>query len=137
MSGDHRGRGLAGLIAAAGVWAACSTAGMTKAPASLRDYEYLVPGTDSLDEALVQALRESHLTVRRRVQGGDTPTLVVLHFHEAPAAGETGTGHLLLQLSDTRRVGVKGEARVALDSLPPGALNRARALLDSLGLGRH
>ena len=123
------------LALVAGTWMACSTAGMVRAPSSLRDYEYLILGSDSLDEALAVALREAHLTVRRQVRGGETPTLVVMHFHEAAAPGTSGgAGYLLVQLTDTRRVGVVGEARLALDSIGPGASVRARALLDSLGL---
>lgn len=111
----------------------CSTAGMVRAPSSLRDYEYLIVGSDSLDQAFAAALKEAHLTVRRQVRGGETPTLVVLHFHEAAE----GSGYLVLQLTDTRRVGVVGESRIALDSIDGGAAVHARALLDSLGIRAH
>lgn len=111
----------------------CSTAGMVRSPSSLRDYEYLIVGSDSLDQALTVALKEAHLTVRRQVRGGETPTLVVLHFQET----SEGSRHLVLQLTDTRRVGVVGEARIALDSIGGGAAVHARALLDSLGIRAH
>lgn len=138
----HRSRHrLPMLLIAAGCGLACSMAGISRAPSSLRDYEYLIVGTDTLDEALAKALRDAHLTVRRKIRGGETPTLVVMHYHESappPGPGEPqGAGYLLLQLTDTRRVGVVGEARLDLDSIGPGAGPRARALLDSLGLKAH
>lgn len=133
-----RYRALRLIVAAVGTSVACSTAGIVRAPSSLRDYEYLILGSDSLDEALAVAMREAHLTVRRQVRGGETPTLVVMHFHEAAVSADTGgAGYLLVQLSDTRRVGVVREARLALDSIEPGAAVRARALLDSLGIRSH
>jgi hypothetical protein len=101
------------------------------APSALRAYEVLVPGRDTLSDALARALSEARLRVRRAVRGGSRATAVLVHqvFRE-PGAG--GRGYLHGRLYDTRTSVIVAAATLSLDSVGVARRERAEALVRAL-----
>ena len=120
-------RGALLLLAALG----CARATARRQPASLRDYDLLVEGRDSLRDALATALRHAHYHVRRVMKGGSPPTaaLVLFSFREPDS---TSHDWLHARFFDTRSGVIVAAASVAVDSSVPGARARAQALVAAL-----
>lgn len=118
----------------ASLWILGACAGHTRVPSSLRGYEILVSGRDTLDQALERALRESGFHVRRAVKGGGPPAAALLHFvfQEPPPAP---VPWLHARLYDTRSGVILGAVMIRLDSIGPAGRVRARAIVDSLLAG--
>ena len=117
-------------VALVGLAAACGAARLP-APASLKDYEVVIPADDTLSRALAQAFGETELRVRRQVKGGGRPAVVLIHqvFREP---GADGKSWLLGRLADTRSSVILAAATLPLDSLGTSAQARAQALTRAL-----
>lgn len=119
------------LMAALG----CARATARRQPASLRDYDLVVEGRDSLRDALAAALRHAHFHVRRAVKGGSPPAaaLVLFSFREPDS---TSHEWLHARFFDTRSGVIVAAASIPVDSTQRSARERARALVDALTVRR-
>ncbi len=111
--------------------AGCTTASRGGLPGSLRGYEILIEGGDSLSQELASALGREGFTVRRGLRGGGPPTAALLVFTMREAAPDGG-GSLYARLADTRRGRIVAAVAVPLDSLQPDPRSRALALVRAL-----
>ncbi len=100
-------------------------------PDALRGYEILVTGQDSLGRGIAQGLARRGFRVRTRVRGGSRPTayLLAFIFRETDPPALTW---LHVRLADTRTGAIVAAVSAPLDSLGPSAVERARAIVDSL-----
>ncbi|HXL33327.1 MAG TPA: hypothetical protein VN953_00255 [Gemmatimonadales bacterium] len=100
-------------------------------PDALRGYEILVTGQDSLGRGIAQGLARRGFRVRTRVRGGSRPTayLLAFIFRETDPPALTW---LHVRLADTRTGAIVAAVSAPLDSLGPSAVDRARAIVDSL-----
>lgn len=102
-------------------------------PSGLRSYRYFVAGSDSLSVALGTVLRRRGVEVVPELRGGGGPTAAVIHFLFRDPTDSLGLV-LHVQFADTRTGVVIAAGSAVLEALPRPALDRAEALLDSLGL---
>jgi hypothetical protein len=102
-------------------------------PSGLRSYRYFVAGSDSLSVALGTVLRRRGVEVVPELRGGGGPTAAVIHFLFRDPTDSQGLV-LHVQFADTRTGVVIAAGSAVLEALPRPALDRAEALLDSLGL---
>ena len=117
-------------VALVGLALACGAVRLP-APASLKGYDVVIPGDDTLSRALAEALGETELRVRREVKGGGRPAVVLIHlvFREP---GSDGQQWLLGRLADTRSSVILAAATLPLDSLGTSGQARAQALTRAL-----
>src|SRR5438445_9510957 len=130
-------RGRAVWIVAVIVAAGCAGMLGRRSPDTLRGYEILVLGRDSLSEALVAALHRRGFTVRRAVRGGGRPTAALVWFTYSEVGGAGGGGGaapkwLLARLADTRSGAIVGAATVLWDSAGTSPAARAEALAGAM-----
>ena len=129
-------RGRAVWTAAVIVAAGCAGILGRRPPDTLRGYEILVEGRDSLSEALVGALHRRGFTVRRAVRGGGRATAALVWFTYSEVAGVGGGGGppkwLLARLADTRSGAIVGAATVLWDSAGTSPAARAEALAGAM-----
>lgn len=121
-------------VASSLVLLGCGSGRGLRIPDSLRDYEIIVTGRDSLGDALSEAFRERGMHVRRAVRGGGPPAAGVVYF-DFEEREPTPVRWLHARLFDTRSGVIVAAAMLRLDSIAPDARTRARALVDSLVLG--
>ena len=109
----------------------CARATARREPESLRDYDLVVEGRDSLRDALAAALRHAHFHVRRALKGASPPAagLVLFSFHEPDSASHEW---LHARFFDTRTGVIVAAASIPLDSTMRGARARAQALVGAL-----
>ncbi len=114
-----------------GLAMSCAPASHYESPDSMRGYDILITGHDSLASALAAGLRRRGFTVRDRVRGGSgaTATLLLFTFQETALPALTW---LHLELADTRTGAVVAAVAAPLDSLGATPAARAAALVDSL-----
>ena len=115
------------LLAALG----CARATARRPPTSLREYDLVVEGRDSLRDAVAAALRHAHFHVRRALKGASPPAaaLVLFSFHEPDS---TSHEWLHARFFDTRSGVIVAAASIPLDSTMQGARGRAQALVAAL-----
>lgn len=89
--------------------------GASRVPPTLRGYDILVPGQDSLSVELARTMKEQGYHVRQNVKGGSRPTAALVHFYYADPGPEQPTW-FHLRLADTRSGAIVGVASVQLDS---------------------
>lgn len=114
----------------AGAWlGACASA--NRGPANLRDYEVVVPASDTLSRALATELERAGLRVRRDARGGaKAPATLVWYQFSEPGAG--GRRWLYGRLFHTRSSALLAAARLPVEDLPPEGQARARLLVAAL-----
>lgn len=117
-------------VALVGLAVACGAARLP-APASLKGYDVVIPGDDTLSRALAQAFSETELRVRRGVKGGGRSAVVLIH-HIFREPGPDGKPWLLGRLADTRSSVILAAATLPLDSLGTSGQARAQALTRAL-----
>jgi hypothetical protein len=100
-------------------------------PSDIKKYEVVVPGRDSLGQALAAELARAGLRVRREPRGG-APSPAVLVAYEFTEPGPDGRRWLQARLFHARSSVLLAAARLATDSLPPGARDQARLLVAAL-----
>lgn len=100
-------------------------------PPSLRGYDILVVGRDSLDTELVRALGEYGVRVRRSVRGGSRPTAALISFTFRYPAPEEPTW-LHVRLADTRSGVIVRAGSILLDSTTATRRAQARAAVQAL-----
>lgn len=124
MSGSGRA---APLVAA--LLAACASA--ARVPDTVRGYEILVPGRDTLSRALAGAFSRAGHDVRRTPKGGARAVagLVVYVFREP---GRSGRAFVVGRLFDARSGQLLAAADLTVDGLPPSGRERAQALVAAL-----
>ena len=110
--------------------AACAHARLP-APETLRGYDVLIPGRDTLSRALADAFGDTELRVRREVKGGGRPTVVLIHQVFAEP-GRDGRQWLMGRLADTRSSVILAAATLPLDSAGTAGTDRAKALVRAL-----
>jgi len=115
------------LVALTGL--ACGAAG--RVPATVRGYEILIPGRDTLSRALAGAFARAGLDVRRTPRGG-ARAVAALVVYEFRAPGRGGRAWLYGRLFDARSGRVVAAAALPGDSLPRAARERARQLVTAL-----
>lgn len=115
------------LLAALG----CARATARRPPTSLREYDLVVEGRDSLRDALAAALRHAHFHVRRALKGASPPTaaLVLFSFREPDSISHDW---LHARFFDTRSGAIVAAASIPLDSGVSSARSRAQALVGAL-----
>jgi len=133
-----RHRSLVARARSAALWAVawglaigCAPASRYESPDSMRGYDILITGQDSLAHALAAGLRRRGFTVRDRVRGGSgaTATLLLFTFQETAPPALTW---LHVELADTRTGAIVAAVAAPLDSLGATPAARAAALVDSL-----
>ncbi len=109
----------------------CARATARRPPTSLREYDLVVEGRDSLRDALAAALRHAHFHVRRALKGASPPAaaLVLFSFHEPDS---TIHEWLHARFFDTRSGVIVAAASIPLDSATASARGRAQALVGAL-----
>jgi hypothetical protein len=114
---------------------ACARATARRQPTSLRDYELVVEGRDSLRDAIALALRHARFHVRRALKGASPPTaaLVLFSFRDDSASHDW----LHARFFDTRSGVIVAAASIPVDSTVRDGRGRARALVDALVVVRH
>jgi hypothetical protein len=117
-----------------GLAMSCAPASHYESPDSMRGYDILITGHDSLASALAAGLRRRGFTVRDRVRGGSgaTATLLLFTFQETALPALPALTWLHLELADTRTGAVVAAVAAPLDSLGATPAARAAALVDSL-----
>ncbi len=108
---------------------ACGSA--RRVPTSLRGYDILVTGRDTLSQALAAAFSREGLRVRRDPKGGG-PAAAALVVYEFRDPGRQGRRWLYGRLFDARSSGVVAAAALPTDSLPLAGRARARRLVAAL-----
>lgn len=108
---------------------ACGSA--RRVPTSVRGYDILVTGRDTLSQAVAAAFSREGLRVRREPRGGGraAAALVVYEFRDP---GRDGRRWLYGRLFDARSSGVVAAAALPTDSLPPAGRERARRLVAAM-----
>lgn len=104
-----------------------------RVPDSVRGYEIVVDGQDTLSRAFARALTDAGLKVRPAPRGGMRPAAVLVHF--VFRGEQDGVAYLYVRLADTRTGQVVASAEQPLDSLM-GAGPRAAALVRVLLIPR-
>ena len=109
----------------------CARAIARRQPESLREYDLVVEGRDSVRDAFAAALRHAHFHVRRALKGASPPAagLVLFTFHERDS---TSHEWLHARFFDTRTGVIVAAASIPLDSTVHGARGRAQALVAAL-----
>jgi hypothetical protein len=123
--------GRSAVTAACVALGACSQVPRYRAPSSVRGYDILVTGTDSLSRAIARGLERRGYTVRTAVVGGGRGTAYLLSFTQREI--EPGAPTVLyIRLADTRTGAIVAAVSAPLDSLGATVLTRAQAIVDSL-----
>lgn len=102
-----------------------------RVPETVRGYDILVPGRDTLSRAMAGALARAGLDVRRTPKGG-ARAVAALVVYEFRHAGRGGRAWLFGRLFDARSGQLVAAAELPLDSLPAAARGRAQALVTAL-----
>lgn len=89
--------------------------GASRVPPTLRGYDILIQGQDSLSLELAKAMKGLGYHVRQNVKGGGRPTAALIHFMYADP-GPVEPTWLHLRLSDTRSGLIVGVSSIQLDS---------------------
>ena len=113
----------------------CARATARRQPTSLRDYDLVVEGRDSLRDAIAAELRHAHFHVRRALKGASPPTaaLVLFSFRDDSSSHDW----LHARFFDTRSGQIVAMASIPVDSTMPDGRGRARALVGALVVVRH
>lgn len=122
-----------GVLTAA-LWLGACAPNPYRTPSSVRDYDILIPGRDTLAVALTTAFQQAGFRVRRQPRGGGPPPAALIYYEFSPpgAAGPGASRWLSGRLYHARFGNLLAAATLSLDSLPPGAPERARRLVEAL-----
>ncbi|HWC74627.1 MAG TPA: hypothetical protein VG454_11895 [Gemmatimonadales bacterium] len=105
--------------------------GASRVPPSLRGYDILIQGQDSLSVELAKAMKGMGYHVRQNVKGGGRPTAALIHFTYA-VPGPVQPTWLHLRLSDTRSGLIVGVSSIQLDSTLATPHSRAIAAVGAI-----
>jgi len=100
-----------------------------RTPDSVRGYEIVITGHDSVSRAFAHELANAGFRVRSAVRGGNRPAAVLVHFvFQEPS----GPALLYGRLADTRSGAIVAAASIPLDSTPRARRDSVPALVRAL-----